>query len=79
MTPELTASALALLITLGYLLTCVIWPFGNCRACKGTGKNRAPFGRAFRICRRCKGTGRRLRVGRVALNWWRRVHSKGSR
>ncbi|WP_343971580.1 hypothetical protein [Kribbella koreensis] len=46
-----------------YLLGCLIFPYSNCTKCAGSGKSRAPRGKAFRNCRRCKGTGRRTRVG----------------
>lgn len=79
MTPELAAIAAALLITVGYALTCAAWPFKNCRRCHGSGRSRAPMGRAFRRCRRCKGDGARLRTGTALWVWWRRTHSKGTR
>ncbi|WP_344841211.1 hypothetical protein [Kribbella ginsengisoli] len=46
-----------------YLLGCLIFPYTNCTKCAGSGKSRAPRGKAFRNCRRCKGTGRRTRIG----------------
>lgn len=50
-----------------YLLACWIFPFRDCRVCKGTGKRRSPFDRRnHRPCWWCKGAGRRLRVGRRA-------------
>lgn len=79
MTPELAASAAVLIVTLGYSLTCAVWPFKPCRRCHGHGRSRAPMGRAFRRCPRCKGDGARLRTGRVLWLWWRRTHSKGTR
>ncbi|GAA0734622.1 hypothetical protein Drose_28930 [Dactylosporangium roseum] len=67
-----------IVVTLGYLLACWLWPFVPCRRCKGDGKRRALFGgRAFGICRRCDGTGRQLRPGRRALNCLRALHDKG--
>ncbi len=80
--PAATASLLCLTITavtLGYLLTCAIWPFKACRACSGTGKKRAPLGRVFRLCRRCTGTGMRIRVGRHLYNRFRDEQRKGSK
>ncbi len=57
------------LVTLGYVLAVVQWPFGTCRRCRGTGKARSWFsGRTYRICRRCGGTGRRLRPARRVWN-----------
>ncbi|WP_433057066.1 hypothetical protein [Dactylosporangium sp. CS-033363] len=65
-----------IVVTLGYLLACWLWPFVACRRCKGDGKRRALFGgRAFGICRRCDGTGRQLRPGRRAINYLRTVHA----
>lgn len=61
----------ALIWTVGYLIACWIWPYGNCRACHGTGKRRSPTGRKFRHCRRCDGGGARLRIGRYLINWLR--------
>jgi len=69
----------ALLWLAGYLLACWIWPFGNCRACHGTGKRRSPTGRAFRTCCRCDGDGARLRIGRHLLNHLRDTRRAGSK
>jgi hypothetical protein len=70
--PAGTLAVFVLLVTVGYLLTCAVWPFGNCRRCHGAGKLAAPslFGgrRAFRLCPRCHSTGRRLRIGRRVYN-----------
>ncbi|RZU51911.1 hypothetical protein EV385_3747 [Krasilnikovia cinnamomea] len=66
-----------LAVTGCYLLGCWLWPFGACRRCRGTGKRRSPFGRAFRLCHRCDGTGRTLRIGRHILNTLRELHDKG--
>jgi len=66
------------LITLGYGLSCWLWPFGACRRCKGSGKRRSPFGRSFGLCRRCHGDGRRLRIGRRVINGLRELHDKSS-
>ncbi|WP_051808813.1 hypothetical protein [Actinoplanes subtropicus] len=67
------------IVTAGYLLGCWLYPFGNCRRCKGSGKRRSPFGRSFALCRKCHGDGRRLRVGRRILNSLRELHDKGTR
>lgn len=67
-----TAVVLALAVVgvpAAYLISCRIWPYGNCRTCHGTSKLHSPTGRAFRPCRRCRSTGRRLRVGRRVLNY----------
>jgi hypothetical protein len=71
----LTVTALAA----GYLLTCWLWPFGNCRRCHGTGKSRAPLGRAFRHCPRCDGSGYRIRAGRHVITQLRDTHRAGTR
>ncbi|MBF9129312.1 hypothetical protein I0C86_10060 [Plantactinospora sp. S1510] len=80
---DAAAAALLLLallaVTLGYLATCWIFPFVACRRCHGTGKCRAPFGRAFRLCSRCDGDGYPLRPGRLVLNYLRNLHDKGTR
>ena len=67
-----------LLLTVGYVLGCWLWPFGACRRCKGSGKRRSPFSRAFGDCRRCDGTGRSLRIGRRILNSLRNLHDKSN-
>jgi len=66
-------------LTVGYFLGCWLYPFGNCRRCKGSGKRRSPFGRSFALCRKCGGDGRRLRIGRRILNSLRELHDKGTR
>lgn len=66
---------LLLVVTFGYILACAIWPYQPCPRCHGTGKLRAPFGRALRICGRCRGTGLRLRLGRRIWNHLRRHHT----
>jgi hypothetical protein len=43
---------LALIVTLGYALTCAVWPFRACRRCGGTGRLHGPL-RGIRLCRRC--------------------------
>lgn len=63
------AVVVGVVVTLGYLVACVIWPFANCLRCGGTGKRRSPSGKAWRKCRRCKGTGARLRTGRRIFNY----------
>jgi DnaJ-class molecular chaperone len=67
------------LLTLGYAISCALFPFGSCRKCSGTGKKRSPFGRSFRLCRRCEGTGRRVRIGRRAYDYFRTEHERGAR
>lgn len=57
---------IALLLGVGYVLACAMWPFTACGRCSGTGKRRSPSGKAWRRCGRCDGSGRRVRMGRVA-------------
>lgn len=45
-----------------YLLSCLLWPYTKCGACKG-GRHASPFGRSWRNCGRCGGRGRKLRLG----------------
>ena len=70
--PALAVLAL-LLLTVGYVVACWLWPLGPCRRSDGTGKRGAPIGRAFRICHRCDGTGRQLRIGRRLYNSTHRI------
>ena len=76
-TPDpLTVFAVLLVpLTLGYILTCVVWPFRRCRRCHGQGHHRAPLLRAFRPCHRCNGTGMHLRAGRRLWNTARRARN----
>ncbi|MEO3781588.1 hypothetical protein ABGB16_33415 [Micromonospora sp. B11E3] len=77
-----TAAGLILLtltaVTLGYLAVCWVRPFRRCRRCHGTGRRRSLILRTGRACRRCDGTGEHLRPGRVALNYLRELHDKGT-
>ncbi|RCW46840.1 hypothetical protein DFQ14_101179 [Halopolyspora algeriensis] len=68
LSPLATLAIAALVITLGYFATCVIWPFKPCKTCHGTGKRHARIVTAFRLCTRCQGTGRRIRIGRHLYN-----------
>lgn len=79
-----SATALASILSLGYtvlyVLMCVVFPFGTCRTCRGTGKHRAPiFHSMFRECRRCHGTGRRVRLGRRLFEYLHREYRTGTR
>jgi hypothetical protein len=74
------AAAVLLIVTIVvgfYLLTCLVWPFGKCRRCKGAGKFKSPFGRAYRYCGKCDGSGLRVRLGRHVINHIRAVHGAG--
>ncbi|GAA4198633.1 hypothetical protein [Actinocatenispora rupis] len=75
----LCIAAVVALIVGGYLASCAVWPFANCRKCKGLGRFHAPSGRAWRRCRRCKGTGARLRTGRRVINHFRRLRADANR
>jgi hypothetical protein len=57
----------ALLVTAGYLLTCVVWPFKACRVCRGRGQFYGFMG-GIRLCGACDATGIRLRFGRRLIN-----------
>lgn len=63
----------AILITLGYVASCGIYPYKACRTCGGRGQFVSRFFRAIRDCRRCGGAGRQLRAGRKAYNAWIRT------
>jgi DnaJ-class molecular chaperone len=62
-----------LLLTLGYLGTCVIFPFKACRHCQGHGQLHGWLG-GIRFCPACDGTGLRLRAGRRLINAIRRTY-----
>ncbi|MQY14987.1 hypothetical protein SRB5_51640 [Streptomyces sp. RB5] len=82
MTPTLLAIACLLAITLGYIGTCAVSPFGPCRKCRGMGckvkTNRRGKVRRGRDCRRCHATGRRIRVGRWIYNRATRTYEAGT-
>jgi hypothetical protein len=70
----LIVAGVTLAAVIFYVAECAIWPWTNCRRCKGTGQHRAWWGvRAWRYCRRCDGSGRRLRAGRQAWNLYRKL------
>jgi hypothetical protein len=55
---------LALIVAVAVWATRVLlWPFGPCRRCDGSGKNIGSTGRRWGTCRKCKGSGRRQRLG----------------
>lgn len=68
------AALFLLIVTVGYVLTCAVWPYKPCPRCRGSALRRAPLGRSFRFCRSCRGTGLRLRAGRRAWTALRRIH-----
>lgn len=57
-----------IVVALGYVWSCAVYPYRACRSCRGVGHFRSSFLRAIRLCRRCRGTGRTLRAGRRAYN-----------
>ena len=62
--------ALAVLAFVGWrLLAILLFPYGPCWHCRGSGKHRS--GKYWRPCRKCKGTGRRTRLGRRVWDWTR--------
>lgn len=65
----------ALIITLGYLGSCVFWPFTACRRCHGYGQRHGWLG-GIRFCPACDGTGLRLRFGRRVINSVRRIYQE---
>jgi hypothetical protein len=74
----IAASALILaliVVTFCYVAACAVWPFANCRKCRGAGRHRSPSGRAWRYCHRCDGTGARRRI----WNYLRNLHKEGHR
>ena len=83
MTPDVSSTmfllAILLLITLGYIGSCKLWPFKACRTCRGTGKLHSPFIRAIRHCPPCGGTGLRPRIGLKAWNAYRRLQRANRR
>jgi hypothetical protein len=75
------AATVALIVTgivAFYLFTCLVWPFGKCRRCKGLGTHKSPFGNAYRHCGRCEGSGLRIRLGRHVINHIRATRGAGT-
>jgi hypothetical protein len=62
-----------LLLTLGYLGTCLLFPFRACKHCHGHGQLQGWLG-GIRFCPACDGTGLRLRAGRRLINALRRSY-----
>lgn len=69
---------LLIVVTVGYLAVCAVWPFKACRRCRGTGRRRGPM-RGIRLCHRCNATGLRLRWGRRVWNGTRRLYREVNR
>jgi hypothetical protein len=57
-----------ILVTLGYVWSCGVYPYKACRSCRGQGIFRSGIFGAIRLCRRCNNTGRVLRLGRRFYN-----------
>jgi hypothetical protein len=76
------ASALLIIITLGYAGLCAAQPFARCRKCDGLGfalaYTRRGKPKRGKHCRRCDGHGIRIRRGRHAYNVWRRTYDRGT-
>lgn len=45
----------AIVGTTGWVVSLLVWPFGPCHRCNGTGVNRGSSGKKFGVCRRCRG------------------------
>jgi hypothetical protein len=56
-----------LAVAVGYALACWLAPFGACTRCH----------QRDLLCRFCDGTGRRVRAGRRAWTYLRRLHDEG--
>lgn len=76
--PTSTVLLLLIVITMCYLVACVVQPFRACRHCQGYGHLRGLLG-GIRLCGRCDGTGLRLRAGRRALITVRRLYREANR
>lgn len=61
-----TALVIVATLAAGYLGTCWIWPYKNCRTCRGQGTLRGFPG--IRHCPACEATGLRLRAGRRLID-----------
>lgn len=53
---------LVAIVTTAYVWDLRVHPYGRCRACKGSGRNRGSTAKRYGICRRCT-NGRRVRAG----------------
>lgn len=59
----------AFLWFVGYVITCVVWPYRRCGRCKGIGRRRGGLSGRVHPCRRCNGHGHALRMGRHFALW----------
>ncbi|MEV6607441.1 hypothetical protein [Kutzneria sp. NPDC051319] len=67
-----------IVVTVGYLLLCMLLPVRQCRRCHGMGRIRSRFG-GIRTCGRCRGQGLRIRTGRRVWNWLAREFDEARR
>jgi hypothetical protein len=65
--------AAIVLVTLGYIWSCGVFPYKACHSCRGQGQFQSAVFGAIRLCRRCDGSGRVLRLGRRLYNAWSRT------
>jgi hypothetical protein len=64
--PHLNPAVVVLALIVAVIVWAVrvlLWPFGPCAKCSGSGKNIGSTGKRWGTCRRCKGSGRRQRLG----------------
>jgi hypothetical protein len=57
-----------IIVTVGYLLLCMLFPVRRCPHCKGMGRTDRWL-RGIRLCLHCRGSGLRMRAGRRVWNW----------
>lgn len=70
----LTAAGIALAGLLGYVGSCIVRPFRDCRLCSGRGHHRSKSNPTLsRPCWWCKGAAKRLRYARRLWNRARRT------
>ena len=72
------ATLAAIVGVAAYAIACWIWPFADCKRCKGKGAFRSPSKKYRRTCRKCKGSGTRLRTGRRIWNALGVLRQEGS-
>ncbi|MGW2213595.1 hypothetical protein ACWCSD_01295 [Nonomuraea sp. NPDC001684] len=75
----IAAATIVAIVTFRYVMACWIRPFATCQKCHGKRYLPNRIGRGTHDCRRCNGTGLRLRWGRHAYNFARRLHNDGIR
>lgn len=71
----LTATAIALILLVGYPIRLALFPLKDCWCCDGAGVHRSDSNRKHsRRCWWCKGSGKRWRIGRRIWNRFRQKH-----